>query len=879
MFKTLLVAAGLIVGASAWAASALTSSLEVPGYKTAHFFDFVNRNYDGTSYTSNADLNDLGVTAQITIQEDYAANTWYYYNGLRNQASGGRWIQFTVDIKADDYIIINGATASEAYEITMTDGTSTTVTNATDYLCFKANKDMSALKLTVHRYNYISQILIMTKDETVSTADYTINYLYNGTIISTTTGTDALGTVVNAQSAVWADGVKYLLDDEQTTSMTIASGTNTLNVNVSVAPLYSYTVNATDGENTLKELATGSVYAGESATVAYPQYILSGTNLYNIANNGTGDYYRYSITPTKDGDIFTKKYTSAVENVIFYADAEEISGTSSATNTARASLGKMGYTANSNTYINVTTLAVGKYKIYMRGVNGNSATRTANYKVGNRIVYTYSIANGTNQLGNSEAFTVAEDNAELLFACDGSSASGTDWFYVQYTGAPTDAELAEAAIADAKADLQLTINEAKAIDTTDKIGAEDLATAITTAETALAAEDATVESLSAAEIALEEAVATFEDVNTTKFYLVGTMNGWGASSEYLLTLNEGANTEEYAITLSMDAGAEFKVIGVLGETTTWYPSDNNYTVSTAGRYNVYFRPNYDGDDSWHSNCIYVESEPYYTVAGSSDILFGTAWDVSNTSNDMVKNLDGTYSITYTNIALSGNVSYKVVKDHAWDNAWPASDRVIGISMAGNYDLTINFNPTTGEVSETMAIYKSITDAGYATYCSNYDLNFEGTGVTAYIAKVEGKTVSFEEVKNAPANTGLLLKADEGTYKLAMEVSSTDVEGNKLVGVLKDTKVAAGSFVLLNDTEGVGFYKTKNEFTVGANTAYLPETTSARSFIGFSDNTTTAVEQLNAETVRSNEVYNLNGQRVVAPVKGLYIVNGKKVVLK
>jgi hypothetical protein len=175
---------------------------------------------------------------------------------------------------------------------------------------------------------------------------------------------------------------------------------------------------------------------------------------------------------------------------------------------------------------------------------------------------------------------------------------------------------------------------------------------------------------------------------------------------------------------------------------------------------------------------------------------------------------------------------------------------------------------------------NVTAAGYATYCSPYALDFsEVEGLTAYVAKVNGDNVTFEEVTTAPAKTGLLMKAAQGEYTIKPVATAAATE-SALVGVLADTKVAAYSFVLMNSTEGVGFYKTAQEFTVGANTAYLPASVGgARSFIGFSDNTTTAVDQLNVETVRSNEVYNLQGLRVVAPVKGLYIVNGKKVVLK
>ena len=178
---------------------------------------------------------------------------------------------------------------------------------------------------------------------------------------------------------------------------------------------------------------------------------------------------------------------------------------------------------------------------------------------------------------------------------------------------------------------------------------------------------------------------------------------------------------------------------------------------------------------------------------------------------------------------------------------------------------------------------TVSDAGYKTYCSPYALDYsEATGLTAYRATVSSdNNVSFSEVTEVPAGEGVLLKLKEnvaaGDFTIKPIATAAAID-NDFVGVLSDTEVAAGSFVLLNGGQGVGFYKTLNAFTVGANTAYLPAVSSARDFIGFGDDTTTSINAISNEKM-NGEVYNLNGQRVVAPAKGLYIVNGKKVVLK
>ena len=213
-------------------------------------------------------------------------------------------------------------------------------------------------------------------------------------------------------------------------------------------------------------------------------------------------------------------------------------------------------------------------------------------------------------------------------------------------------------------------------------------------------------------------------------------------------------------------------------------------------------------------------------------------------------------------------------------SFAATDAPANIIFNGNSRQTGNLDFVNNSLYGIAWPTANVTSAGYATFCSPYALDFSDvSGVTAYIASESDKDVSFVEVTSVPAETGVLLKANEGSYSIKPVVNSTtDVTANALVGVLENTEVAAGSFVLMNGTPGVGFYKTKNAFTVGANTAYLPGDVAARTFIGLDDETTgISAALMNGERV-NGEVYNLNGQRVAQPAKGLYIVNEKKVII-
>ncbi len=238
--------------------------------------------------------------------------------------------------------------------------------------------------------------------------------------------------------------------------------------------------------------------------------------------------------------------------------------------------------------------------------------------------------------------------------------------------------------------------------------------------------------------------------------------------------------------------------------------------------------------------------------------------------------------------------------------------------AGNaYTLKVNSNANT-QITE-IKVYKkdafvefAVTDAGYRTYCNAEGLDFSVAtkGLTAYIIEgvdAEGSTnLVTKKVTNVPAKTGLLIQAEAGTYYVAKsEATATvvptaetpviitdDVKNNQLVGVVEATEIDPSIIVLMNGNEGVGFYKTSKTFTVGANTAYLPvsvletvATASADSGVktlsifGTDDDTPTGINGIAADKLENAAIYNLSGQRVARPEKGIYIINGKKVLVK
>lgn len=174
---------------------------------------------------------------------------------------------------------------------------------------------------------------------------------------------------------------------------------------------------------------------------------------------------------------------------------------------------------------------------------------------------------------------------------------------------------------------------------------------------------------------------------------------------------------------------------------------------------------------------------------------------------------------------------------------------------------------------------TITTAEYATFVSACNLDFSATGITAYTATAGASSVALNEIASGkvPANTPVVLyKAGaDGTAINVPVIASADAVGsNDLVKSIGSEPTNA--YVLANKSHGVGFYKwAGGSLTSGK--VYLQGTSSARDFLGFGD--ATGIDAVKAQTIESQVVYNLAGQRVAQPTKGLYIVNGKKIVIK
>lgn len=197
----------------------------------------------------------------------------------------------------------------------------------------------------------------------------------------------------------------------------------------------------------------------------------------------------------------------------------------------------------------------------------------------------------------------------------------------------------------------------------------------------------------------------------------------------------------------------------------------------------------------------------------------------------------------------------------------------------------------------------LTTAQYGTYYTE-DAFVMPEGVTGYtITSEDGKTLKFNGnyVAGAvvPAKTALVLKATEEltankeyTYTIVNSDAAAPTDNllhGSVAEAMTSVKDATAYYKLAQGEDGLGFYygaKDGGAFKNGAHKAYLAVMTPFLSQMrGFSfDSMTTGINHVvaNTEHAKSAVIYDLNGRRVNslnAAAKGVYIVNGKKVIVK
>ena len=254
----------------------------------------------------------------------------------------------------------------------------------------------------------------------------------------------------------------------------------------------------------------------------------------------------------------------------------------------------------------------------------------------------------------------------------------------------------------------------------------------------------------------------------------------------------------------------------------------------------------------------LQAQDVWTAAGSST-LFGSHWDETDTNNDLTDKGNGIWELTKTDCILEKNVKYelKVLKDHSWAESYPAANYVFTVEETGTYDVTILFDannytikvtPTKtggaviGEKTWTVAGIEVILGADWDPEATENDMIKQEDNVTYILTK-----------------TNLTIAKGGYQYKICANHNwsenygdDTDPEGNASIYIEEDG-IYDVTFTFNSVTKEVSAIAVRTD--------------------------TDGISLIAGDVKAKNVIFNLQGHRVSTPKQGVYIINGKKVVVK
>ena len=378
-----------------------------------------------------------------------------------------------------------------------------------------------------------------------------------------------------------------------------------------------------------------------------------------------------------------------------------------------------------------------------------------------------------------------------------------------------------------------------------------------------------------------------------------------AELDYVITDTEIVTKEEYIASVTDTAPI---TIGKSGKAS--YCGDKSLDFSFSDKIKAYIATGFDKDEGtiWLTRVKDVPAGVPVLIKGDANKTYDVP--VTDSQNSYYTNMfvgntsGGTVQITETdgdfvNYYLSGDGTFKSVNKSA---------------NIGNNKCYLQL-PGTFEPAVTGATQKvTIKDIGKASYAAPVDLDFTNVeGLKAFTATgydKSTKTIWLTRVMKVQKGEGVLLKGDAKDY----EIPSAAIQSsymNMFVGNTSGDKVQVqetsadgsqtnfylngdGSFVSVNGFVNIGNNKCYLELptsmvataasTRGAEANYIlkePEMIKLpilfRSIGNDGDGTTGIKVQSSMQS--DNAYYTLQGQRVAKPGKGLYIRNGKKVLIK
>lgn len=230
-------------------------------------------------------------------------------------------------------------------------------------------------------------------------------------------------------------------------------------------------------------------------------------------------------------------------------------------------------------------------------------------------------------------------------------------------------------------------------------------------------------------------------------------------------------------------------------------------------------------------------EDVYSLAGTFN-----GWDKDDTGAELTKVSEGVYN--FVRPVKAGRYEFKVVKNHDWTVAYPADNYVLELEQDADVTITLDLNNSETPVSVTTAecsVYFVSVTAKASKRDALYIYACYGESWNPLTGSWPGEKMDYAE-GNYSTEGDLMVPKGESLQIIFNDGQGGD--GHQSADIKLDAITANGNLVFtLND-----------------------------------DWTTTGIQTLAAGKANS-AIYNIAGQRVEKAVRGLYITNGRKFIVK
>ena len=315
--------------------------------------------------------------------------------------------------------------------------------------------------------------------------------------------------------------------------------------------------------------------------------------------------------------------------------------------------------------------------------------------------------------------------------------------------------------------------------------------------------------------------------------------------------------------------------------------------------NRYFIPNwgnnYKGNEAQASGMfLYYIGQTYEQVENGVHYYYGK-WEANDVASELTNEtpiLDLTKATINGTVAIKATNKNGLVYTNSVNSLSGIDNNIVKDGICANLMLTDGYPFTaTKNFEATKATYTmtSIADGKFGTLVLPFAAQLPADGkayaLDGELNVIDGELVGSAVTSLAANKPVLVTKAGEYTASAVSvaETSASQINTNgNLTGVYQNTEAPVGSYVLQNHpaTQGVAFYLVGEvKPTVKPFRAFIPtQDAKVKAIKVVFDGEATGIKEITSDNTKA-EIFDLSGRRAAKAQKGVYIVNGKKVIKK